>query len=27
MAVELAVNRKRTQRLMRIVGIEAHYDN
>jgi putative transposase len=25
MAVELAINRKRAQRLMRILGIEAHY--
>ena len=25
MAVELKVNRKRTQRLMRILGIQAHY--
>ena len=25
MAVELEVNRKRIQRLMRILGIEAHY--
>ena len=27
MAVELDVNRKRIQRLMRILGIEAHYPN
>jgi putative transposase len=25
MAIELEVNRKRIQRLMRILGIEAHY--